>query len=84
MEGGSRKQTLKLIANIVLNSSEIKDNSAAKNPRVVARQSDKETLSQNRSRTKLTKLTNNEHPEKLQASMHNRALGVRNWNDIHD
>lgn len=67
-----------------------KDSSSIpRNPKVVAKQSDKETASQHKSRTKLTKPTNNlkylgELPEKFQSSMQNRALGVRNWNIIHD
>jgi hypothetical protein len=81
---------LTLIAIIVLNAVENKDSSISRNQKVLIRQSDKETASQNKSRTKLTKPNNivkpnsGELPEKFQASMQNRALGIRNWNNIHD
>lgn len=85
-------KNINMIANNLLNSVDSKDssnNNVSRNPKIVARQSDKETASQNKSRTKLTKPLNNvkysgELPEKFQASMQNRALGVRNWNIIHD
>lgn len=81
---------INLIAIIVLNTAENKDSNVARNQKVLVKQSDKETASQNKSRTKLTKSNHTikalpgELPEKFQASMQNRALGIRNWNNIHD
>ena len=81
---------LTVIATIVLNATENKDNNISKNLKLPLRQSDKETASQNKSRAKLTKPYNTvkassgEVPEKYHTSMQNRAFGIRNWNNIHD
>lgn len=64
------------LAILVLNASENKDTNVS--TKVLVRQSDKETASQNKSRTRLTR------PEKFQASIQNRAFGIRNWNNIND